>query len=253
MGGKRRTFTDEHGQSIRRCRGCEQEFALTEEHFSPCERDAAGFVIKWGYECKPCAAKRKASWYDAIMADDVRRKKLREEERKLQKRWREKNPDKTKAAAKRRAARIKSDPQRHARSLENRRIEYALRAERRGKPVNRHISTAARVKEAGGRCLPAAPLAKFLQAKIEQIRRHEKLRGIERADGQIGEVLGPLGISTRSLWAWNHGEVETVQIAVAERAIVRSDTSWQAVWPEAEFPELYAEGGPLHEEIDEAA
>jgi hypothetical protein len=227
MGGKRKTFIDpETGRKVRVCRDCgvEQDYEL---NFSVGARNEQGEVTNRAYECKPCAAKRKLELQARRKQDPEWSARHRVAKNRLQRNWRKRNPDKARDARRRYKNGVFADSQRHARWLETRRISYALRAERAGKPVVRHISSAIRVRESLPE-LPAKPLADLL------------LKMAESRDS-IDQLAEELGFTPRSLFAWKTGERQRVQLDVADQILTNAGLMWWEVWPEEEFPELHEE------------
>ncbi len=189
--------------------------------------------VQWSYECKICATRRKREWREKIFAENGKRaEELRAKKRIIQKRWRERNLEKSRAATRRYKEAVKADPERHVRFLEVRRIEYVLRREREGHRVIKKLSSAKMLSDDRER-LPVRPLLSVIDEIIEQRKMFYT----------IGEVCADLGIDDRELRRWRTGECEQVDFNTAERALMAMGRDWEDVWPRQDYPAAY--GGLL--------
>lgn len=226
----RKTYVDKNGRRKRICRICKRHLALNARNFSPSRRDRqTGRVEQWSYECKRCAVAKKALWKRTVRETKPEHyKRVKARHLAYQKRWREENPEKVKAAAKRRAAAVKADPQRHARELERRRIEWALRAERLGIKQKKKLARAKRVNEPARR-LPAEPLVRLVERLVDQRRAVAGL--LEDADRPTTDsVCQDIGLAARDFRRMKTGEQATANIGLIERVLLNAGVDWYEVY-----------------------
>lgn len=225
MGALRTTFRDpESGRWTRVCCECRQTKDL-EHDFYKARRIAMGTPKDWNYQCKKCKTAQLQELTRRQRADPQRGPELRAMYARLRREWRARNPDKERANRDRYWARLRKDPERYTRALENRRIEYRLRAEREGRSV-RALSTAKMGREHLPK-LPAKPLSELLDVLVTQY------------DGDTEALGRALNFSSRNLRAWRTGEREEVQFDVADRILTAAGLMWWEVWTEDEYPELH--------------
>jgi hypothetical protein len=243
VGGPRKTFTLPSGKRARICRTCGKQKGLNTRNYTPGKRKG-GRIVQWSYDCRPCAAANKTVEYSAkLNGGGEVAAKLRAERRRIQKNWRENNPEKATAAYRRYRDALKADPERHVPWLENRRIEHALRREREGRPVKRHPHTPNKGTEPMI-VLPSGPLIAFIEGRLERELAFDRMLGMERPTrGGSGDrptlrrVCIDLGVKERGLRRWQAGE--QVSLDVAERFLIDNGIGWAEIWPPDEFPDLY--------------
>lgn len=205
-------------------------------------------------------------WYRRQMADPVLRARLQRKHRERQRRRRAsaegrervnaasrahrrrqratpRGREKLRQQARTRRARIKEDPERLGRERErqrrdreermrdpvkrerdrqNRAIAYRLRRERAGFELTGRTHGTPRIDREGGGLLRVAPLVEFL----EQYRRDTAL--------SIEDLCAKVDIDPRQLWAWQNGEIESVQHDTADRVVTRLGMPYLlfVLWPE---------------------
>ena len=169
-----------------------------------------GFHKGYTSYCKVC---RKAEAKEARMALSAEARELR---RAADRRWRAKNLEAARAASNRHKAVLKADPVKWAKYLEDHRINYRLRKERRGMTV------------VGGRAavmghqdmplLPAAPLARLIEGMAER-------RGVEYSAMAAG-----LGVEPRAAYDWRRGVREYARFDMADQVLVAAQLNWHDVF-----------------------
>lgn len=225
MGAPRTTFRDpDTGRWTRVCCDCKETKDL-ELDFYKARRDPTGRGSDWNYQCKPCKVVQLRELNKRRRDDPDRGPELRAMYARLAREWRARYPERALANRKRYVERLRKDPQRYTRSLENRRIEYRLRAEREGRTVRN--AKAAMIKENVPE-LPAKPLAEFL---LEMAASRDS----------IDQLAEELGFTPRSLFAWKTGERQRVRLDLADQILTNAGLMWWEVWSEEEFPELHEE------------
>lgn len=226
MGAPRTTFRDpETGRWTRVCCECRQTKDL-EVDFYKARREPAGSPRDWAYQCKICKVKQVRGLTKRQREDPKRAAEIRAQYAQLQREWRERNPERYRQARKRYFKNLHRDPARHARYLENRRIEYRLRLEQEGRSTMRVLSTATMGHE-GMPELPAGPLADLL-ADLAKTRE------------SVEQLAEEVGVSSRTFRRWREDEHPNVRFDVADAILIAIDRFWWEIWPEDEYPDLHA-------------
>jgi hypothetical protein len=240
-----KTYVGENGRRKRICRVCKRHLALDARNFSPTVRGTRSGtgrlrrVKQWSYQCKRCATANKALWERKVRATKPEHyARVKARHLAYQKRWREENPEKVKAAAKRRAQAVKADPQRHARDLERRRIEHALRAERNGTPQKKKLVNAKRVRTSP-RFLPAAPLLNLVDRILDRRRAVDGLLSDVEGAATAESVCADLGISSRERRHWRTGQQTKVRVGTAERILLNADVDWYEVYSYDDYAHIF--------------
>lgn len=83
---------------------------------------------------------------------------------------------------------------------------------------------------------PSLPLARFIE---EQVAQEIKARGGDKRDARLA-VCARVGLDESQVRRWEDGTYETVELPVAERALLGLGALWWDVWDPAEFPEVQA-------------
>lgn len=248
MGGKRKTFTDpETGRRYRVCRACGTEKPLTIEHFSPSRRDEQGRILQYHGLCKPCSVRQKQERIDKMRENNpyayrLERKRLQATQRK----WRQSHPDRAAKLNRSYKERLKGDPERHARFLETRRLEYHLRAERNGKPLPK---VRPRRSGSGQQVVPAAPLLAMFERELA--RRAALADGLAKFSGVLPEldrtsteaVCEDYGVDSRKYRGWRSGRDINVTVGIVEAVLERADLEWHEVYAYDDFAAIFAGEG----------
>jgi hypothetical protein len=235
MAARRRTWEDPAtGRLVRMCSGACGEVKDLADDFYDEHRSAPGIVGRKSYRCKRCTVERVSAYAKARAAAPETRDLVRADRRRWQRSWRKRNPEAYRRAQADYEARLLADPVRHARRLENDRIAYRLRRERRGLPVRGGSSSATMGTERSP-SLPAKPLADL----VERLFRAE--RGPVRASGDVtfGVFCKSVGIDERNVRGWRSGEFETVTFGVVDRILTLAGRFVWDVWPEADYPAVH--------------
>lgn len=206
---------------MKRCPDCGETKPWTRDFFHPDRREGRR-VVKLGARCKDCTREhvryireRDVSGFRE-KANERRRRRMQDPEyaqrmRAYQREYRE---------------RVKADPHRHAKSLEQRRIAARLRRERAGEPLAAVAAvTPLPIAFRSVGTLPAAPLV----SEIDKWRA-----------GRPERIVQQLGVNERQLREWRSGGIDSVQFDVADRVLVRLNQLlphgllWWEVWREGE-------------------
>lgn len=177
-------------------------------------------------ECNVCRGAYKAEHHQR----GNRNAKVMAKRKASQKRWRTNNRERAAAAARRYRARRKADPRRHAEHLEHRRIAYALKREREGKPVRWHTSKAAKAPSRSPKRVPTAPMVAFIDGLIERRRAVENLIAENRGamNSVVADVCRDLGITDRTLRRWR--KESNLSVALAEKVLLAAEVDWHEVY-----------------------
>jgi hypothetical protein len=233
-----RVTWEQDGVVVRRCTDCRIPKELVSNFYVSSRK---GGSVSYHRECVPCSIakgterrrirKKTDGVYGAHLAELARESRKRPGRRAAEA-----------AVRKRYRAKVLADPVVHARMLETNRINYRLRREREGLSVrssSRKKQPAKKVTEVATK-LPAAPLAIFVDARVERERECDRLLGIDDCNGgQLQRVCDDLGVNVRMWRRWRSGEQQNVKISVAEGILLRADVSFAEVWPPDDYPEAY--------------
>lgn len=246
------------GQEVteRRCSRCEEWKRQTIEHFGPRQRDRrTRRVIRWDAYCRPCRnAYQRERWAlldaeakaaalrerAARIAGDPERAELHRRLKRESARRRRDDPDgreRRRAAARSWYRRMKRDRARYEAYLERSRMNYRLRQERAGRPLDSlseshsrsalKRDTRAKQKKMGGR-YPVAPLVEFLE-------RHRAEAGLN-----LDELCASLSIDERAYLRWRSGESQNAPLEDIDRVLSATGAGWRlyALYPELDDAEL---------------
>jgi hypothetical protein len=156
--------------------------------------------------CKPCQIKRGAVYHERACADPIRRERLREQRRRWQEAWRRANPETYHATQARWREELKNDPERYAAFLENQRMTYRLRIERR----TGRLPAPAR----SPLTVPTVPLGPFR----DWLLAYQVDTGLDSAVALAEE----LGIQERRVRYVLAEEAENVSLDVVDRALIEA-------------------------------
>ena len=211
------------GRLVRRCSACREVKDLHADFYVQNRRQPERVLSRWRYSCKRC---------DVARCTEINRRKLQTPEGKAkrrlwQDRWRRRNPERYREMQRAHAARVKADPERHAKRLEADRLAYKLRRERQDGVDVTKLVTFSKVAMPRDkiRMLPALPLAR----KIDLLVRKDEL-ALGTNGSTEGAVCAQLGIDPRQLFAWRKGEIELVQFDVADRVLTNAGWLPFDVW-----------------------
>lgn len=204
----------------RTCSKCGTEKPLTTDNFTPERRDiATGEIKRYARWCKPCKAadaraRHAARTPEKVAADreynratyELRRKnpEAMERDRIAKKRWQAANRDKLREASRRYWEKLKADPERYQKHLDEQRIAYRLEV---GEREVRNVTSAKGAwKPAVGRATswPVDPLSMWLKIVLDRDQRDRS------------EIAKEMGISDRVLWRIERQEYPSVTEARAE-------------------------------------
>lgn len=230
---RRATWKDpESGQMVRRCSRCCLVHPLDDQHFAWADREHT--ELQWW--CRACATAARAARHKERMGDPEYAARWREQQARQKRAWNGANRERVREIQRRNRERIKRDPVRLGRRQEADRLNYRMRAERRGRDVAnmRRTPGASRTleREQGG-TLPAAPLAAAIG------------RRVERSEATTQEVCRDLGVNERTYTAWRSGERGQVQMDKADRIIQRMGVNWFDVFDGDVYPEAHARAAEL--------
>lgn len=222
---KRTWVCAEIGLTLRRCsRGCGPFKLLAEFGTSP-----RGV-------CRDCRnAYKKRLREEGRLADD------KAYQARWRREWNAANPERRRAAWERWYAKVMADPDAHAKRRELARMDYRLKREREGVPLDQQRRIRAPVTLRPERLrLPSRPLAEFVDGLAAREAKLNSLPG-ETWVPAVGEICSRLGVSDRLLRRWRTG-TEAVSVEVAERVVFRAHADWEQIWPKDDFPSLYRDG-----------
>jgi hypothetical protein len=222
-------------QRVRRCSepDCEAVKPLASDfyvmqHAGKLDSDGHRILTtRYARKCKACHDKMAAVAYRKRKADPRKRARMLKQRSAASKRWREKNLEHAKALGKAWKAKVKADPERHARYLEDTRINYRLRQARAGKPVKDGRWRAKR-QATGPRRLPTEPLVRLIETTLD--RREAMIDVVGDAGANLEAVCADLDVSSRTFRRWRKGEITEVNVGVAERVILAADVEWHDVY-----------------------
>ena len=208
--------------TVRQCFDCAGVKPLTKEFWPYKQNQYQGI-------CKDCTnAKRRAHRAElkALGLVDVEAERRKKTE--FSRKWREKNREKARALQRAYKARVRADPERHARFRETERIAYRLRLERRGKTLEQVRGVKSiMAPEPRLQVLPSKPI-------VDLIERRAKMTDLDV--GQYCETR--LGFEARSLYRWRK-EGLPISFNMADGILQALDLRWEDVWPRDEWPEAY--------------
>lgn len=224
------------GQWVRRCGACRETKNLKDGFYRTRSTPTGKVTLDFEYRCKACQCERTSALQRHMRKIDPTFRDKRTAQRS---RWRKNNPDKYREARRRQRERIKADPKRHAEYRENQRINYRLRKERAGVPLDqiKPAQVLVQARERGG-MLPTGPLARA----IDQFA----------ARNDVTEKNAPstVGAHLRQINAWRDGTYAEVQMVVASRVLDHIDMFWWEVWS-PEDPEAHGRAYTVFEGDDE--
>lgn len=153
-------------------------------------------------------------------ADPVIREQLLAEARERARRQRLERPEHVREIRRRSLQRRLSDPVRHAALLEQRRIEYRLRKERKGGSLQVRDKRADVYGEDPQVRLPAAPFVAWLERKLSS---YESIEALARE----------CGVNSRVFRRYTTGEQQRITLDVADRILTNEGSThlWE-LWPE---------------------
>lgn len=243
----RATWAGPYGVRMRRCSRCHGVAVECLGHYV--EQHRPGKTPIYHASCKRCSVRRVTALSAAKAQDPALRAEVLAKRAEYRRRYREQNRDAYLAAQRRYRERLRQDPERHARHLENTRIAYRLRQERKGKPARQtsqppKIKLVAREEQV---LLPAAPLAAAVERAIASAQGvhlaevHTATGGGRSQGGRSREDLcAKWGISSRTLRDWREEPGRQVQLATADRVLTATGLLWHDVYDPAEHPEVAA-------------
>lgn len=225
----RSTFEDpDTGVMMRRCSTCRTVKVLDEEFYVE-HRNDDGSIKGRAYICRSCSVVRTNAIRRERLRDPATAGLARAQSREWQRQWRERNREAYRRSQRAYAERIKADPVRYARQLENERIAYRLRKERRGLGPAQNQRVRKPAPEPKLPALPAEPL----------------LRAVEEHLHQTGGVLSlaELGVNERSVRRWREdleaGRTPRVQFRAADKTLLAIGRNVWDVWPEDRYPDVH--------------
>lgn len=218
------------GRLVRPCSTCKKIKPLEEFPLNGRRSDGSR---RRDTRCKACTVIRMRAAYQKRRADPEKMQQERAKKASWNRDWRRRNPEAARAAQERYFAKVRADPERHARHLESTRIAYRLRREREtGGSVDdvRSISARHAAEESRTR-VPVAPLVML----IDDIAARAALdRGAiydpRAVDAALGTVCARADLNDRVLYRWRVGEDPTVALERAEVVIEALDAFWWEVW-----------------------
>lgn len=216
-----RLVIDDFGNAVaveRRCPGCRRWIALRAKGYcSPC-----GWFKnrKWARDNSERRNRTAAALRRKLIAGDpefVERERSRHRVARAARR--ERDPERERALGQARNARylkkLRQDPERAQRRLENLRIDNGLRRMARGLPVGNGYRRVDGTPDAR-RYVAATPLAAVVAEECE------------RTD--VGLLAELLGVSTRLLYAWRTGERRAAWWDTADKVLVGLGLNWWEVY-----------------------
>ncbi len=225
----RTTWINEDGVRVRICLDCEEVKPLASGFYvmqKAGTRDSRGHRVctpRYSRKCRICHnadgdKKRKA-------AEGARARRIKRQRAEATKRWRERHPDRYKRSKRKAMEKMKADPVRHAKFLEDRRIAYRLKHGEDVRSARPRVS-----QQESPSFLPVGPIEQLVTARVEVRRTVDRLLGFDSLPGVIGEVCNELGVEERSYFAWRKGERDSLRIGQAERIIARAGVDWTDVY-----------------------
>lgn len=220
------TVTDDFGNRypVRRCGHCRRWLERNEENFGIRERYETGGIKRWDNWCRRCRREAARRYYAEApeqqqkmkrrakhhreMEDAVRRARRRERNAAYQRRRRAEDPNREKEAQRRYQEKLKADPVRYARELENRRLAYHLRKERQGQMLKDGGPAAA------GPEIPVGPLFDA----VDRLARRLHLE-----DEDVARVCG---VSSRTLNDWRNGKRRVTRSETVDRVLGYLKLNW---------------------------
>lgn len=234
---RRRTFVVA-GLDVRECRDCNYLLPLTHEFYSVKSRKSPTGHVHRNSKCRECVIveqrerRRKRSAADP----EYRARKSAARRRALET---EEGRERAKAAQRRYREKVMADPEKAAAWREKARIEHRLRREREGVPLE-SIRANLIARRERSEMLPAAPLAAFINARIEARMAINRFIGDDTEKvGAKADICSELGIHPRSLYRLEH-ETGNVTIALAEEVLLRAGVAWGDVYSYDDHADLYA-------------
>lgn len=246
-----RMVVDDFGNAVmyqRRCPDCLRWLPLSFDHFAPRNDDLAqGMDGRCLVCCRVNGALRRER--DPERARRLARERYRHKaaadpewararnrrSREAAERRRALDPEgwrkQRQAGQKRRWARVKADPERHAALMEKQRMDARLRRERREGITLNEIRRRRAKRTVPDRAvtMPALQLALAIDgaAAREAGPVDENNHG-----GRLAAVCLRCELNERTVWAWRTGERPRVELAVADRVLVALELLWWDIWNE---------------------
>jgi transcriptional regulator with XRE-family HTH domain len=226
-----------------RCSRCGEVKSLTVEHFAPEKRNIdTGEIVKFARWCKPCKAAAARERHAQRTAEEIERDRIynraayelrrldpvaRERDRQTKQAWRKANRERMAEASRRYYARLKSDPERHARRLVADRIAYRLKQEQRNRPVRRTPKAVESWKPSIGRYAALDPeplimwLTRVMKIEVPDFGRPRGGLGASRNDRSrtLADLAAELGVSERHLTALRIGERAHITLGSADQML----------------------------------
>lgn len=229
-----RSLTDDYGDVVRyrHCRDCHSWYVESAQNFMVKKRGRDGSVTMFDAICREhrriASAKQRArrpperrkaiyrAHYEAEIADAARHERRKARMRAAQKRYREKDLDKAHEIQRRSVAKMKLDPVRYKKRLEDNRLNHHLRQEREGRYARPQVEP----KTFGGPEISYAPLLVLVERYLKRVQWMGGDKSSEK------RALKDLGLEPRTLYGWRKGERQAARLDLADRVIGRLGLNW---------------------------
>lgn len=213
----------------RRCSDCGVEKPLTRAYFYTDKRRATGGRQSYMRVCKECHKERVRERRRRQKAEDPEGFRARHAAWNAD--WRRRNVERSRGYQKAYRERIRKDPQRWRAHLENQRISYRLRQERRGRPLEAIRPGAVPDVRGDGGLVPVAPLVPFVRAWLATLDLPEGDEG--------SSAVTQIGVQGRRWFDWRTGRATMIRFDVADRVIVALDLLPFDVWDDPDVLALW--------------
>jgi hypothetical protein len=226
-GEARKATWKEGGRWVRRCCDCRKIKSLRHDFYPAVAKRSAPLPRRMAYICKSCSTLRSNEMARQQRQDPVFGPLIRKQQAEYRRRWRRQNPGREGINHRAYLARVRADPERYRVMLENQRIAYRMREERKG----RTVGTARRwVGDAEPkRLVPSWPLAAAIEALATAWSSYDD-SGLEQSGTTL--LCELLEISPRTLMSWRIGQRPFASEDLADRILQRLDLPWWEVWNE---------------------
>lgn len=236
-----RNIVDDFGNlmRVRRCAECRRSLPEDAENFTIKKRGTDGSVVQWDWLCREDRRarnnararrvpleRRQAIYRQRYLrekADAEKAARRRARQREIQKRYRDRHPERERESKRRWEAKVRANPQRYAERLADNRMNYWLRKERNGTPLE-----IAETKNASGPDLPLGPLVDALLRKMERLGITIDI-GNNLDDG-YERFCDSIGLSPRTMLAWRTGARSMVRLSTLEKILANTDWHWWDVY-----------------------
>jgi hypothetical protein len=222
---RRKTWTVGN-TTFRKCRSCSEIRELTDGFYRARSVLTGNPTLDYQYDCKVCQRKHVAeqqAWMRTKRADFYRAQRAAQTRA-----WRKNNAERYRAGRVAYMERLAADPARRAAFLESKRISHRLRRELQDgvsvTDIKPRDVTAPGAERRGG-LLPSRPLAD----KLALVFAAEN-----DGDLAIEDFCVRVGITDRTLRAWQTGERPSVRFDAADRVLVALGLLWWDVWTSPE-------------------